>query len=234
MSQATADFIARFVQQNPEALLCFPSGETPTTTLQLLVHYGLHTNIDFSRCRFVGLDEWVGMDKHTLGSCQQYMYSHFFDLLQISKEQIHFFDATNPDLLNECKRMDTYIFHNGPIDLMLVGLGLNGHIGLNEPGVSLNAYSQVSTLDKVTKTVAQKYFPSHTPLQQGITLGLKHLLEAKNVILQASGSKKADILAKALEGEVSSQVPASVMQMHPNSHVMLDNEAASALKKSII
>ncbi|MDO1448664.1 glucosamine-6-phosphate deaminase [Rhodocytophaga aerolata] len=229
MSRAAADFVAKYVNKHPRSLLCFPSGDTPTGTLQLLVQYGLEKKVDFSQCRFVGLDEWVGMDEHTPGSCKQYMYTHFFHPLHIPKENIVFFDAKATDLAQECKRIDQSIFEHGPIDIMLVGVGLNGHIGLNEPGSSFDLYAHVRDLDAVTIETAQKYFTSETLLKQGITLGIKHLLEAKTAILIASGSKKASIIAKALEGEISNKVPASVFQIHPNGLVMLDKEAASGL-----
>jgi glucosamine-6-phosphate isomerase len=229
MSRATADFIAGYINQHPQSLLCFPSGDTPTATLELLVQYGIQKKTDFSQCLFVGLDEWVGMDEHTPGSCKQYMYSHFFHPLQIPQKNIAFFDAKASNLAQECKRIDRFIFKQGPIDIMLVGVGLNGHIGLNEPGSSFDTYAHYRDLDMVTIETAQKYFPTNTPLKQGITLGIKHLLEAKTAILIASGSKKAPIIAKALIGEISTTVPASVFQTHPNGLVMLDKEAATGL-----
>lgn len=229
MSTATAEFISNYVNQKPRSLLCFPSGETPTATLDLLVQYSLQKKVDFSQCRFVGLDEWVGMDEHMPGSCKHYMYTHFFNRLHIPRENIAFFDAKAKDLDKECKRIDQYIFDHGPIDIMLVGMGLNGHVGLNEPGVSFDLYAHYINLDAITIETAQKYFPSDTPLKQGITLGIKHIMEAKTACLFASGTKKAGILAKALEGEISSNVPASIFQIHPNSLVMLDKDVAREL-----
>ncbi len=179
LSLAAANFVTDYIQQNPAALLCFPSGETPTGLLQYLVRYARSGKADFSRCRFVGLDEWVGLGPQDEGSCQHYMYTHFFNPAGIRPNQIQFFDTQVPDLAAECQRIDEYIFKNGPIDLMLIGVGLNGHLGLNEPGVSFDRYSHLQVLDDTTKTVGQKYFKQPTALKEGITLGLQHLMDAK-------------------------------------------------------
>ena len=117
----------------------------------------------------------------------------------------------------------------GGIDLMLVGIGMNGHVGFNEPGVSLRLKSHVVELDEVTQKVGQKYFTQEMILKQGVTLGLKNLEEAKTLLLLASGSKKAEIIRKTLEEEVNEKVPASFVRKHPDSHVFLDTGAASLL-----
>lgn len=229
LSQTTADFISDFVRLKPDALLCFPSGESPTGTLQYLVQYAKDRQVDFSNCTFVGLDEWVGLNGSQEGSCQHYLHTHLLAPLQINRNKVFFFNACAPDLDLECQRIDNFIFEHGPLDLMLVGIGLNGHIGLNEPGVSFDLYSHRIALDNVTKTVAQKYFKQETELHEGITLGLKHLLEAKIAVLIASGAKKSAIIKEALTGAVTNEVPASILQTHLNSFIFLDQEAAAQL-----
>jgi glucosamine-6-phosphate deaminase len=233
MSKATADLIVEQVRKKPDSLLCFPSGESPTLVLQYLVKYGLEGHVDFSQCRFVGLDEWIGMDEHDEGSCKHYLYSHFFNSLKISREKVIFFDGLAVNLNAECKRIDEYIKKNGPIDLMLVGLGMNGHIGLNEPGADFHAYAHVVELDPVTVTVAQKYFTKTTELTGGITLGLRHFSEAKTAVLIVSGEKKGDIFSKVLTEEISNQVPGTIIRSHENSYLFLDEEAASKLSDTI-
>lgn len=232
MSKATADLLVDQIRQKPDSLLCFPSGESPTIILNYLVKYGLEGHVDFSHCRFVGLDEWIGMDENDQGSCKHYLYSNFFNPLKINKEQIFFFDGLteNPD--EECERIDQYILQNGPIDLILVGLGMNGHIGLNEPGVDFNSYAHVTALDPVTVEVAQKYFEKTTALTGGITLGLQHLMEAKVAVLIVAGNKKADIVLKVLTKEISNQIPGTIIRSHENSFVFLDQEAASKLPET--
>lgn len=229
MSTNAADFIIEAINQKPDLLLCFPAGSSPADILSCLVGYAREGKVDFSRCRFVGLDEWVGMDETDEGSCKHFMYESLFKPLSVKPENIMFFDSKAQDLVEECKRVDKYISENGPIDLMLVGVGMNGHIGLNEPGISFDLYSHVMELDTVTKKVAQKYFNKETELDKGISLGLKHLMEAHVAVMIAAEAKKADIIRAALEGEVSDQVPASILQTHRNSHVFLDKDAASKL-----
>src|SRR5438045_858479 len=126
--------------------------------------------------------------------------------------------------------MDDYIFHHGPIDLMIVGIGMNGHIGFNEPGISFSLYSHIADLDETTTTVGQKYFDSPAKLKQGLTLGLRHLLESRKLILLANGRKKAEVIQKTVEGKVSNNFPASIVQQHPNCVLMIDEEAGALLK----
>jgi 6-phosphogluconolactonase/glucosamine-6-phosphate isomerase/deaminase len=130
----------------------------------------------------------------------------------------------------ECSKMDAVISEKGGIDLMLVGVGMNGHIGFNEPGVSPQLYSHVINLDTTTQSVGQKYFKESTVLKKGITLGLQHLLEGRQAILMASGQKKSPVMQKALEGPISPEMPASIIRNHEQAYVMLDEDAASLLK----
>ena len=139
------------------------------------------------------------------------------------------FDAKAADLDASCTAMNSFIKAHGPLEIMLVGVGMNGHIGLNEPGVNFNSYAHHSPLAPITVEVGQKYFKQETHLTEGITLGLRHLQEAGIPMLLASGIKKAGIIATALEGNVTNEVPASIFQTLPSGHVMLDEDAASGL-----
>ena len=127
--------------------------------------------------------------------------------------------------------MDTIIAEKGGIDLMIVGIGMNGHIGFNEPGTPFNILSHVAELDGTTKSVGQKYFKEKIILHQGITIGLRHLLNAKKVFLIADGTRKAAVIKKTVEGEVNENFPASIMQQHANGFVVVDEGAASLLQQ---
>lgn len=229
MSRKTADFIVDFVNRKPDALLCFPAGHTSLGTFKYLAEYAGKGQVDFSKCKFVGLDEWLGLDKEDESNCRSFMYKNLFTPLGIYSSNIEFFDTDAENLELECKRMDQYIFESGPVDLMLLGAGMNGHLGLNEPGVSFDLYSHVVELDPVTKTVGQKYFNRPVKLEKGITLGLKHVLQSRAVILQVSEKKKAEIVKKIVEGPVTSEVPASILRMHNEAFLFIDAEAASLL-----
>ncbi len=233
MSAAAADLVAEQLKRKPESLFCFPSGDSPTGMLDILVQRVKDRSLDLSKAYFVGLDEWVGMDRDSEGGCKHYMYSKFFDRAGIRADQIIFFDAKATDLKAECKEVDDAIFGRGGIDLIIVGIGMNGHLGLNEPGTPFDNYCHVVELEETTKNVAQKYFAGTTVLKQGITLGLKHLLEAKTAVVIAGGEKKSAIIGKAVNGPVSEQVPASIMQRHANGLILLDRAAAANVSEVV-
>jgi glucosamine-6-phosphate deaminase len=231
MSRAAADLIIQQVKRKPGSLLCFPSGDSPAGVFKCLIADAIEGKVDFTQCHFVGLDEWVGMGREDEGSCTNFLYGHFFTPMRIKPEQMMFFDARAADLDAACKAMDDFIKTHGPLDIMLVGIGMNGHIGLNEPGTDFNLYAHHAPLATVTISVGQKYFKQQTPLHEGITLGLKHLQEAKIPMLIAAGIKKAEIIAQALKGAVTDQVPASIFQTLPSAVVVLDEGAASGLTR---
>ncbi|GAB3219857.1 6-phosphogluconolactonase [Spirosoma arcticum] len=228
LSQHTAEHIAALINQKPDALLCLASGDTPIETYRRLVALAQAGHVDVSRCTFVGLDEWVGFGPDDAGSCSYYVYRDLFRPLGLRPEQIHTFNAKADDLAAECARLDALIDGRGGLDLLLVGMGMNGHIALNEPGTPFTNGCHVVELAESTKTVGQKYFDQETVLTQGITLGLRHLTGARTVILLVSGAKKAAMLYTALTGPVTEQVPASIVQTQPNARVWVD-EAAGGL-----
>lgn len=231
MSRAAADLIIEVVKNKPDALLCFPSGESPAGVLKYLVADAKAGNVDFNHCNFVGLDEWVGLGKGDDGSCTEFLHEHFFGPMRIAPEKVIFFDAKAADLDAACKKVNDFIAEKGPLDAMMVGIGMNGHIGLNEPGTDFNLYAHHAPLAAITIEVGQKYFKEKTELHEGITLGLKHLQESKLPLLVASGIKKAPIIAESLEGPVGEQVPATIFQTLPKAYVLLDEDAASQLTR---
>ena len=230
MSSAVAEFVSGQVSKKPDSLLCVPSGDTPTGFLKKLVEKKIAGELSFDRARFVGLDEWVGMGKDDVGSCKHYVYNPFFYPAGIGENQIVFFDAKSDNLRDECKKVDDYIFSNGPIDLVIVGVGVNGHIGLNEPGVSPANYCHVVELEESTIRVAQKYFHDSTRLERGITLGLQHIMEAKTVVVIANGLKKAPVINKIINGPRTATIPGTILQLHTNCYFFLDRDAASELQ----
>jgi glucosamine-6-phosphate isomerase len=231
LSSAAAYLVWRQIKQKPDSLICFPSGESPTGMFKFLVQYAKEEKIDFSKAHFVALDEWVGMDKNDEGSCSHYLHEHFFSLLKIAPTQVRFFDAKAVDLDGECQKMNEHIDNLGGLDMMIVGIGMNGHIGLNEPGTDFNTYAHHSTLAPVTIDVAKKYFAQQPQLTEGITLGPRHLAEARIPVMIASGAKKAGIVAQALNGPITIEVPASIFQNLPNAQILLDHGAAEKLSK---
>lgn len=229
LSEAAANEIVDLVKNKPNAMLCLASGDTPRLTCKLFVEKAIKEKLDLSHVTFIGLDEWVNIPQENDGSCHYFFQHEIFNPLHFSSDQVHLFNAMSGNLEDECRKMDTAIFEKGGIDLMIVGIGMNGHIGFNEPGVSFDNYSQVIDLDETTRSVGQKYFKTAVGLQKGITLGLRHLQESKKVLLLANGTKKAEVIKKTVEGEISSSFPASIMQKHSNGFVMIDEEVAGLL-----
>lgn len=231
MSAHVADEIIDLVKSKPTAVICLASGDTPRLTCTLTVERAIKEKVDFSHCTFIELDEWVGVPPENKGSCHWFFQNLFLQPLDMPVANIHLFNSMSGDLAGECGKMDAAIAGKGGIDLMIVGIGMNGHIGFNEPGVSFDNYSHVINLDPITLSVGQKYFTETVKLSQGITLGLKHLMQTKKVLLIANGNKKADVIKRTVEGEITNSFPASIMQTHSNGFIIVDEEAASQLIK---
>lgn len=229
LSKEAAKLIMNVVNANPTGLLCLAAGHTPVGIYKCLVDFAREGKVDFSRCKFVSLDEWVGLGMQDEGSCIKFMHDNLFNPLGILESNIAFFNGQASDLELECKRIDEFVFKNGPIDVVLLGIGINGHIGFNEPGSAFDAYSHVAILDEITKEVGKKYFPVQRQLEKGLTLGIKHFLEARNVILVASGAGKAEIIKKTVESPPDTSLPATALKLHNNFYLLLDKEAASLL-----
>ncbi|GAB3961142.1 glucosamine-6-phosphate deaminase [Spirosoma harenae] len=227
LSQRAAEHMAAIISQKPDAVLCIASGDTPIETYHRFVDLVKAGRVDSSQCTFVGLDEWVGFGPEDFGSCSYYLFRDLFVPLNLRPEQMYVFNAKADDLDAECTRIDTLIDSKGGLDLLLVGMGMNGHIGLNEPGTPFTLGCHVGDLAESTITVGQKYFKTETALSQGITLGLRHLAGAHDVILMISGAKKASILRDVLTGPVTEQVPASLVQTQQNVRVWVDEAAGS-------
>lgn len=229
MSFHAARHVVNLVKSKPGAVICIAAGDTPKLTCDLIANIAKKENVDFSKVYFVSLDEWVGIPPENEGSCQYFLRTYLFKPLNFSEGQVHLFNALSKDLEKECTDMDKVIRDRGGIDLIIVGVGRNGHIGFNEPGIKFDRYSHVVDLDETTQTVGQKYFREETKLTQGITLGLQHLMEAKKAILIANGIKKAEVIKQTIEGEIGPEMPASIMRTHGNGEIIIDEEAASKL-----
>jgi glucosamine-6-phosphate isomerase len=230
MSKAAAELVARQLAEKPASILCFPSGDSPTGMLNYIVQWANDGKIDLGQGDFVALDEWIGMDENDEGSCGYYFKHNFFNKLNKPFKSITMFDAKATNLDAECERINQFISSKGGLDVMIVGIGMNGHLGLNEPGTPTHLYAHHSALDPVTVQVGQKYFNKETVLTGGITLGLKHLAEAGKAVLIASGLKKADIIHESLQGTVTTEIPASILQKLSNAFILLDKDAASELE----
>jgi glucosamine-6-phosphate isomerase len=226
LSVKTAEMIAAVITKKPDALLCFPAGETSVGTFKKLIELCKEGKISFKKCKIVGLDEWANIGAMKSENCFSFLKKHLFDHIDYTIENLCFFDGESSDLVTECKKTDDFIKKNGPVDIFLLGAGMNGHLGLNEPGTPFDLYSHIVNLDDTTKKVGQKYFSGKVDLTKGITLGLKYIMEARMVILQLNGERKAEIVMKLIESKITVAFPASVLKSHLNSYLLLDRDAA--------
>ena len=230
-SVAAAELILSTIRRKPGAVLCLATGDTPRLTYNLVVEKALEEKLNISDCFFIGLDEWLGIPRDNEGSCHHFLHNLVFQPLEINSNKVHLFDSMTQNPLQECRQMNEVIARKGGIDLMLVGVGMNGHLGFNEPGVSADLQAHVITLDETTRTVGQKYFQQTTRLNQGITLGLQQVLQSRQLVMMASGLKKSGIVKQAIDGPVSATVPASYIQVHFNGIALLDEDAAQLIAR---
>ena len=210
-------------------LLCAASGDSPAGLYRNLVARVGQNQLDISGWSFLGLDEWVGLNGSDEGSCRYHLDRELFLPLHIPQEKLFFFDGRKEDLASECRQAESFIASHGGLDATILGLGLNGHVGMNEPGTSASSRSHVTALDPITAQTGQKYFKESRSLSAGITLGLGTILDSRNIFLLVSGAKKASIVRTVLEGEISEKVPASLLRRHPGLRIYLDTEAAALL-----
>lgn len=222
LSEKAAEIIIEQVNKKPDSILCLAGGDTPVGTYEKMVEASKSGKVDFSQCRFVGLDEWVGLGEENTGSCISYLNRYVFKPLEIQKENIVFFNAKASDLKAELTRINNFVSTYGPIDLSLLGVGVNGHIGFNEPYASLENEAHIVDLDETTQEVGKKYFEGENTVSQGISLGMKQLLESKTVIVVANGSSKAEAIESLKSGKYDASKPVSALNSHTNTFAILN------------
>jgi glucosamine-6-phosphate isomerase len=233
LSAAAATIIIDCVKAKPGALLCFATGDSPKLTYQMVAEKAKNTKVDFSKCFMIGLDEWMGVSTGNTGSCHWFLHEYLFRRLGIGQSQVHLFDAFAKNEEGECDRMNRLIEEKGGIDLMVVGVGMNGHIGFNEPGTDIDSLVHVAQLEETTKTIGQKYFRDKVIIDKGITVGLKQVMQAGELLMLANGKKKAPVIRRAMEEKINTGFPATLIRQHNNSFLMVDKEAASELKTQL-
>ena len=230
MSSLAANDLIDLMQQFDMPLLCPASGDSPAGLYELIGNKVQQSELNISNWQFVGLDEWVGMNGEDEGSCRFHLNNQLFHRMKVSEDCISFFDGRSADLQQECEKTEAFIFQQGGIDVAVIGLGMNGHVGMNEPGASVNSRSQIVSLDPITIKTGQKYFNKQQPLSEGITLGLKTILESKHIFLLVSGLHKSSIVEQLLEGEITEDLPGTALRNHRGLRVYLDAAAATLLK----
>lgn len=227
LSEAVALRAAEFIGKNPGALICLAAGDTPLEAYRHMIRLQSEGKVDLSSAWYVGLDEWVGLGRETRGSCRQVMFDGFYDPAGIPAERVAAWDGLK-DVNAEIERIETWIREMGGIAFTILGIGMNGHIGFNEPGTGLPRGCIRVKLDETTRRVSAKYFDAPLPVEYGVGVGAGELKKAREILLMASGAQKASIVARVASGTLDPGVPASMLADHPNLALMLDEAAAGA------
>lgn len=230
MSKRAAEDLFPMLQSLDKPLICTASGASPSGLYKELVRLVKAFGADTSAWHFVGLDEWKGMDGRDEGSCRDQLNHELFNPLRAAEQRICFFDGRAKDIVSECQKVEEYIKQFERIDVAILGIGVNGHIGMNEPGTPASLRSHVATIHSATQQIGQKYFKEPRQLDTGLTLGITNLLEAKHLMLLASGESKAKSVYDMLNAPQSEEMPASLIRDHANLLVYLEGESAKYLK----
>ncbi len=224
-----AGIIARLVRRKPEAVLGLATGATPLAIYAELVRMQQRGDLDLRRITAFVLDEFAGLDENHPRSFHRYMTDHLFGPIGLPRAQIHVPPALASDVPAACREYEMSIAAAGGIDLQLLGIGRDGHIGFNEPTSSLASRTRIKTLAAGTVIAQQAVFGSDPVPRHVITMGIGTILDARHCVLVATGTHKADAVARTVEGPVSAMVPASALQHHPRTTVIVDEEAAAKL-----
>lgn len=234
MSKQAAKLIAEEVTRNPKTVLGLATGGTPVGMYRELVSLHQQDGVDFSQAQSFNLDEYVGLPSLHPQSYRTYMNENLFAHINLPAEKTHVPQGDAEDLEAECKRYEQAIAQAGGIDIQVLGIGNNGHIGFNEPGSAKDTTTRVVALTQSTIKANARYFDSIQEVPtQAVSMGIQTILGAKKIILLASGEAKAQAVSQMLEGEMTADVPASLLQQHPDVTVIVDEEAASALSAKL-
>ncbi len=221
LSRKAANVISAQVILEPHSVLGLATGSTPIGTYKQLIDWYNKGDIDFSKAKSVNLDEYIGLDGSNDQSYRYFMDTNFFNGINIKKENTYVPNGMAKDMEAECVRYDELISSLGGIDLQLLGIGHDGHIGFNEPGAAFEKTTHIVELEETTIKANARFFGSEEAVpKKAITMGIKSIMRAKRLLLIANGPDKKDIMEKALHGPVTPMVPASILQFHPNLTVV--------------
>ncbi|HET7248731.1 MAG TPA: glucosamine-6-phosphate deaminase [Gemmatimonadales bacterium] len=230
MSKAAAQLVAEVLNTKPNAVLGMATGSTPLGLYQELVRLHKEEQLDFSRVTTFNLDEYVGLPTNHPQSYHYFMREHFFQHVNIPPQNINIPSGTTSNYPAFCEWYEKRIAECGGIDLQILGIGSDGHIAFNEPTSSLSSRTRLKTLSKQTIDDNARFFDRREDVPvYAITMGVGTILDAKRLVLVASGKGKARAIAQTVEGPVTSMVTASALQLHRDATVITDDEAASGL-----
>lgn len=240
-AQAVSTWAAHYVRQRIQTfaptpdrpfVLGLPTGGTPKGMYQLLIEQYRQGNLSFQSVLTFNIDEYVGLPDNHPGSFQSYMDTHFFDHIDIPHENIHRLNGNRSDLQGECDRYESALQTVGGMELLIGGIGEEGHIGFNEPGSSLRSRTRIETLTYSTRLANARFFDhdlEQVP-RQAITMGIGTMMEAREILILAQGYRKAQAVQQAIEGGIHQMCPVTALQLHPNTILVCDESATLELK----
>ncbi|WP_150269661.1 glucosamine-6-phosphate deaminase [Paenibacillus tepidiphilus] len=230
-AQTGANLIASLLQSSPKAVLGLATGSSPLGVYGKLAEMHRKGMVSFAKATTFNLDEYVGLPADHPQSYRSFMNEHLFRHIDIGLSRTHVPRGDAADLAAECSAYDRMLEEEGPVDLQLLGIGSNGHIGFNEPDASLTSGTHVVKLLPETREANARFFerPEDVP-HQAVTMGIGGILKARQIVLLVRGEAKAEAVKNALQGPITTQCPASLLQSHPNVVVLLDEGAAKWIR----
>jgi len=230
MSRKAANLIAAQITLKPESVLGLATGSTPLGTYKELIARCAAGDISFAQVTSVNLDEYRGLPRDNDQSYYYFMHHNLFSKVDIDCARTHIPDGTEADSAEACRRYDEVVRSVGGVDLQLLGLGHNGHIGFNEPSDSFTKGTNCVNLTESTIQANARFFASEKDVPtQAYTMGIGTIMSARRVLLVANGEGKAEIVKKAFFGDITPRVPASILQLHPDFTLVIDRAAAALL-----
>jgi glucosamine-6-phosphate deaminase len=232
LADALARCVVQHLQEQPELVLGLPTGRTPLPLYRALVARHAKGESDYSKATTFNLDEFVGIEPAHPGSYRSYMSEHLFSHVNVSPRRTHFLDGQATDLEAECARFEDRILRAGGIDLQILGIGENGHIGFNEPAAELSPWSHRVKLTLASRRANAGFFGgklTDVP-KEALSMGMSTIMHTRSIVLMATGKRKAEIIAKTVSGAITTRIPASLLQLHAKVEILLDEAAASRLR----
>jgi glucosamine-6-phosphate deaminase len=230
MSRKAANIISAQVILNGQSVLGLATGSSPIGVYKQLIEWYKKGDIDFSEVTSINLDEYRGLGPDSKQSYRYFMNENFFNHININQANTHVPNGMEPDADKECKRYEQLIHDKGGIDMQLLGLGHNGHIGFNEPGAAFEADTHCVMLSASTIEANKRFFENADEVpRQAYTMGIRTIMQAKRIVIIVSGINKAEIVKQAFFGPITPEVPASVLQLHNNVTLVGDEAALSLL-----
>lgn len=235
MGKKAAEVFIDEIRSNPRLVLGLATGSTPVGMYQELVKAYQEGRVDFSQVKTFNLDEYYGLTPDHPASYHYFMHEHLFNHINIRPENIHIPSGVPGDVAAHCREYEDMIKEAGGIDLQLLGIGVNAHIGFNEPGTQLGATTQLIDLAQKTIESNARFFSNINEVpRKAISMGIKTIMQSRKIVLLASGEKKAKAILDAVTGTIDSSVPASALQLHRDVVVIIDQAASSKLDRQVL